>query len=160
MLQWTLPLVNLAAVLAATWLLAVFLRRRERPTWAALAFPVSIGVLVGVFNDVSDPLAAGLFLMGVLWWLDRRTAAAVIALSACLLARELYLLPVAALAAAELYRSRRAGLPWLIPLAVFGAWQVYLRLAFAASPTEGSHGPSPVPLRGWSRRRARCCART
>lgn len=147
-LQWTLPLVNLAAVLAATWLLAVFLRRRERPTWAALAFPVSIGVLVGVFNDVSDPLAAGLFLMGVLWWLDRRTAAAVIALSACLLARELYLLPVAALAAAELYRSRRAGLPWLIPLAVFGAWQVYLRLAFAASPTEGSHGPSPVPLRG------------
>ena len=108
MLQWTLPLVNLAAVLAATWLLAVFLRRRERPTWAALAFPVSIGVLVGVFNDVSDPLAAGLFLMGVLWWLDRRTAAAVIALSACLLARELYLLPVAALAAAELYRSRRA----------------------------------------------------
>jgi hypothetical protein len=147
-LQWTLPLVNLAAVLAATWLLALFLRERERPAWAALAFPVSIGVLVGVFNDVSDPLAAALFVMGVLWWLDRRTAAAVAALTACLLARELYLLPVAALAAAELWRSRRAGLPWLIPLAVFGAWQVYLRLALAASPTEGSHGPSPVPLRG------------
>ena len=47
-LQWTLPLVNLAAVLAATYLLAVFLRSRDRPTWAALAFPTSIGVLVGV----------------------------------------------------------------------------------------------------------------
>jgi hypothetical protein len=147
-LQWTLPLLNLAAVLAATWLLAVFLRGRDRPTWAALAFPVSIGVLVGVFNDVSDPLAAALFLMGVLWWLDRRTALAVAALTGCILARELYVLPVAALAAAELYRSRRGGLPWLIPLGVFGLWQIYLRLALAASPTDGSHGPSPVPLRG------------
>ena len=31
---------------------------------------------------------------------------------------------------------------------MFGAWQVYLRLAFAGEPNEGSHGPSPVPLRG------------
>ena len=147
-LQWTLPLVNLLAVLAATWLLAVFLRARDRPTWAALAFPTSIGVMVGVFNDVSDPLAASLFVMGVVWWLDDRRAPAIAALAACLLARELYLLPVAVLAAGELWRARRGGLPWLIPLAVFGLWQVYLRLAFAASPTEGSHGPSAVPLRG------------
>ncbi|MBN1527613.1 MAG: hypothetical protein JW895_01030 [Thermoleophilaceae bacterium] len=147
-LQWTLPLLNLAAVLAATWLLAVFLRSRGRPTWAAVAFPLSMGVVVGVFNDVSDPIGAALFLMGVLWWLDRRTAAAVAALTACIFARELYVLPVAVLAVAELVRSRRAALPWLIPLAVFGAWQAYLRLAFAASPTEGSHGPSAVPIRG------------
>lgn len=147
-LQWTLPLVNLAAVLAATYLLALFLRSRARPTWAALAFPTSIGVLVGVFNDVSDPLAAALFVMGLLWWLDDRRAPAIAALAACLLARELYVLPVAVLALAEIWRLRRGGLVWLIPLGVFGIWQAYLRLAFAASPTQGSHGPSPVPLRG------------
>ena len=78
LLQWSLPLINVLAVLGATLLLAQFLRARNSPTWIALAFPTSIGVLVGVFNDLSDPLAASLFLAGMVWWLEGRSRPALV----------------------------------------------------------------------------------
>ena len=89
----------------------------------------------------------------MVWWLEGRTALAVTALSACLLARELYLIPVAAVVLLELIRNRRRALPWLVPLAVFGAWQLYLRLALAAPVTpEEAARPSIVPLWGAMRK--------
>ncbi len=151
-LQWTLPLLNLLSVLGATWLIARHLDRRGRPAWWALAFALSVGVTVGVVWDLSDPIAVALFAAGVVWWLERRTALAIVALAGCLLARELYLLPVAAIAVAELLRDRRRGLVWLVPLGVLAAWQVLLRLTLAASPTEGTHRPSVVPLLGAARK--------
>jgi hypothetical protein len=104
---------------------------------------------VGVVFDLADPLAVSLFVAGVVWWLERRPALAIAALTACLLARELYVIPVAALVALELLRQRRQGMPWLIPLAVFGAWQLYLRLALASPVTpDEAEKPSIVPLLG------------
>ena len=152
-LQWTLPLINLIAVLAATYLLAGFLRARGRSPWIAVVFALSIGMVVGVVNDLSDPLAAALFVAGLVWWLERRTVPAVVVLAACLLARETYLLPVALICLSELVRTRgRGALPWLIPLGVFGVWQLYLRLALTGSPTAGAAKPSIVPLLGAARK--------
>ena len=73
------------------------------------------------------------------------------------------MLPMAGMISGRsLYRARRARLPVrLIPLAVFGGLADGPRLAFAASPTEGSRGPSPVPLQGMVQKGARGdCART
>jgi hypothetical protein len=118
----------------------------------SLVFMLSVAALTGVVNDVSDPLAAGLFVAGAVWWLEERDGLAVVALAACVLAREAYAIPVAVVCAAELARRRRAGLIWLAPLGLWAAWQVYLQLALAASPTYGAHKPSIVPFVGAIRR--------
>jgi hypothetical protein len=153
LLEWTMPLINVIAVLGAGFLLAKWLASRGRSPWLALVYMVSIGIVVGVVNDLADPLAASLFIAGVVWWLDRRIALAVLALAACLLARELYLIPVAAIALLELIRDRRHAVPWLIPLGVFGVWQAYLRLALAGPVTpEEAAKPSIVPLWGAMRK--------
>jgi hypothetical protein len=152
-LQWTLPLINLLAVLGAGFLLARFLSARGRSPWLALVYMLSLGVAVGFRYDVADPLAASLFVAGVVWWLEDKRGLAIAALTGCLLARELYLIPVAALVALELLRHRGRAPAWLIPLAVFGAWQAYLRLALASSVTpDGAARPSPVPLLGAARK--------
>lgn len=148
-LEWTLPMINLVAVLAAGFLLARFLALRGRSPWLSLVYMLSIGVVVGVTNDLADPLAASLFVAGAIWWVEERPALAIAALTACLLARELYLIPVASVIALELLLRRRRALAWLIPLVVFGAWQVYLRLALASPvvPSDAAR-PSPIPLLG------------
>jgi hypothetical protein len=152
-LEWTMPLINLLAVLGAGFLLARFLAARGRSPWLSLVYMLSLGVAVGVVFDLADPLAASLFVAGVIWWLEGRTAAPVIALAACLLARETYVIPVAAIVVLELLRSRRQGLLWAVPLLVFGAWQLYLRLAFTAPVTPSAiDRPSVVPLLGAARK--------
>ena len=153
LLEWTLPMINLFAVLGAGFLLARFLAARGRSPWLALVYMLSLGVLAGFANDLADPLAASLFVAAVVWWLEERPAAAIAALTGCLLARELYLIPVVAVIALELLRRRKAGIPWLIPLAVFGAWQIYLRAAMASPVVpEYAARPSPVPLLGAARK--------
>lgn len=151
-LQWTLPAINLVALLGAGLVLARFCRRRGRSPWLALVFVLSVMAITGVVNDVSDPLAAGLFVAATVWWLEERTRLAIIALTACLLAREVYVIPAAVICATELARRRRAGVAWLVPIGLWAAWQVYLRLALAASPTADAHTPSPVPLLGAARK--------
>ena len=151
-LVWTMPLINLLSVLGAGYLLARFLARRGHSPWLSLVYVLSLGVVVGVVNDLSDPLAASLFVAGVVWWIERRSTAAVVALALCLLAREVYLIPVAIICISELYRGGARAAKWVAPLGVWAAWQVYLRAALAASPTQTTHGPSPVPLLGTARK--------
>jgi hypothetical protein len=153
LLEWTLPAINLFAVLGVGFLLAQFLAARGRSPWLALVYTVSLGVMVGVVNDLADPLAASLFVAGAIWWLEERPAAAIAALTACLLARELYLVPVATVVVLELVRRRRRGVAWLIPFAVYGAWQAYMRLALASPvvPEEAAR-PSAIPLLGAARK--------
>jgi hypothetical protein len=114
---------------------------------------LSLGVMAGVVNDLADPLAASLFVAGVIWWLEERPTAAIAALTACLLARELYLIPVTSVVALELVLRRQYALRWVIPLGVFAAWQTYLRLALASPVVpDVAARPSPVPLLGAARK--------
>jgi hypothetical protein len=153
LLEWTLPLINLFAVLAAGFLLARFLAARDRSPWLSLVYMLSLGVMAGVVNDLADPLAASLFVAGVIWWLEERPTAAIAALTACLLARELYLIPVTSVVALELVLRRQYALRWVIPLGVFAAWQTYLRLALASPVVpDVAARPSPVPLLGAARK--------
>ena len=75
LLEWTLPLINLFAVLAAGFLLARFLAARGRSPWLSLVYMLSLGVMAGVVNDLADPLAASLFVAGVIWWVEERPTA-------------------------------------------------------------------------------------
>src|SRR5215207_4243071 len=148
-LEWTMPLINALAVLGAGFLMARFLAARGRSPWLSLVFVASIGVLAGFANDLSDPLAVSLFVAGVIWWVEGRTALAILALTGCLLARELYVLPVAVIVLLELLRRPRQAIPWLVPLLVWGGWQVYLRVALATPVTpEEAARPSLVPVLG------------
>jgi hypothetical protein len=149
LLEWTLPMINLFAVLATGFLLARFLAARGRSPWLSLVYMLSLGVLAGFANDLADPLAASLFIAAVIFWVDERQAAAIAALTACLLARELYLIPVASVIALELVRRRQRGIAWLIPIGVFAAWQIYLRVALASPVVPDiAARPSPIPLLG------------
>jgi hypothetical protein len=153
LLEWTLPMINLLAVLGAGSLLAQFLAARGRSPWLSLVYMLSLGVMAGFANDLADPLAASLFVAAVIWWLEERPALAIAALTACLLARELYLIPVASVVVLELVRRRGRGAPWLIPLAVYGAWQIYLRVALASPVVpDVAARPSPIPLLGAARK--------
>ena len=151
-LQWTLPLINLIAVLGAGFLLARFLASRGRSPWLSLVFMLSLGVMLGVFDDISDPLAVGLFTAGVVWWLERRSWAAILCFTACLMTREVYVVPVAFVCLAEVVRGRRRAIGWLAPLLIWGTWEIFLRLTFAASPSHGANRPSIVPLLGVERK--------
>jgi len=152
-LQWTLPLINLAAILGAGWLLARFLLRRGLSPWWSLLYMLSMGVVAGTVNDLADPLATSLFIAGVVLWLEDRTAPAVAALAATLLAKETFLLPIAVICGLELVRHRRAALAWTVPLAVWAAWQLYLRASIAKSPlSDDVARPGRIPFEGLARK--------
>jgi hypothetical protein len=148
-LQWTMPLINLLAALGSGFVLAAFLRRRGLSVWLALLYLLSLGLMVGVLNDLPDPLAASMFVMGLVWWAEDRTLLALAALGAAPFARELFILPLVGVALIELLRWRRAALVWLLPVVAYGCWNVYLEVAFrhAQARTEVT-SPSPVPLVG------------
>jgi hypothetical protein len=148
-LQWTLPLLNLLAVLSSGFVLAGFLSRRGLSPWLVLIHLLSIGLMVGVLNDVADPLATSLFVMGLVWWVEDRVPRALLALGAAPFARELFVLPLLGVAAIELVRRRRAALAWLIPVGAYGCWNAGLALAFSdARPRMDVTSPSLVPLAG------------
>ena len=135
-------------MLGSGFLLARFLAARGLSPWLALVYMLSIGLVVGTLNDLSDPLAVGLFLAGLLWWIDGRPRPALIALTCAPLARELYIAPVLAIALVEFARSRWRAWPWLVPLVVFGSWNVGIRIVVPQSSAVEVESPSPVPLVG------------
>lgn len=148
-LPWTIPLINLLAVLGSGFLLARFLARRGRSPWLSLAYVLALGTLAGVLNDLTNPLAVALFVIGLIWWLDGRAVAPVVAFTAVLLTRETFLAPVAAICLLELVRRRRKGLLWLLPVGTWALWQLYLWVALEAS-VKGNNvaHPSPIPILG------------
>jgi hypothetical protein len=149
-LQWTLPLIGLLAILGSGLLLARALARRGASPWLSVIYMLSIGPVVGTLNDLSDPLAAGLFVAGLIWWSENRALPALLAFTAAPFARELFIVPVAAICLIELARWRWRGWPWLLPIASFGAWALYVAAIFSGRPARGTEvaEPSIVPIAG------------
>lgn len=148
-LEWALPLLNLLAILGSGFMLARFLAARGRSPWWSLLYTLSLGMLAGFVNDLADPFATGLFVAGLIWWYGHRRWWAVVALTLTLLTRETFLVPVTVLALAELVRSRRDALPFLIPTAVWVVWQVYLRTTLTAPIVPpGAERPQLLPIAG------------
>jgi hypothetical protein len=119
--------VNLLAVLAATYVLAVYLERRGASAWWALVFAMYPGMWVGVYFDLSEPLAYALAAVAMTQ-LTRRPAVAAALLAAGILTREtVALFAIAAVVALARENRRRALWFGVVAMAPLIVWRLTLR---------------------------------
>jgi hypothetical protein len=118
--------------------------------WGGLVVAVNPGLVFAVNTDTSEPLGAALLLLGLAAYVRGRRGWAVGLLAAlCFVKEPLVLVPLA-IAAWELWRTRR---PPLVALAVVpaGLWWLYLRIHLGAFPFGQGSERLTWPLAGWKR---------
>lgn len=129
---WTLPLVNLAAHFAGTWLVAELLAARGAGRGYALTYGLWVGLVYAVRLDLNEPLAYAL-VAAAFWLQDRgRERAGWAAFGLALFAKETTFLFVAGQCVSLLARQRYRALIELIVLALlpYLAFQAYLFTQF------------------------------
>ncbi|MBV9838573.1 MAG: hypothetical protein JO156_10650 [Solirubrobacterales bacterium] len=158
-IPFALLAVNLIVVLALTAGFAIYARRRGWSTWWAVAIALMPGMLLPVLRDLSDPLAAASMLAAVLMWRSGQRWPAALALSVAVLAREVMMVVVLALAAEAAVRAwRQRAIPgawrsaasraWpvvVVPTVIFAGWQAYITTRYGG-PVGGA--PLSPPLVG------------
>ena len=176
--DWVSPtsyyLTDLAIVLLATLIGGLYFARRGYGAWPVLAWSLSLGVQLTLLNGLPDAAADALLLIAlVAHFSGFRWFFALFATLAAL-SREAYVLFPILVAAFDWGtfigfsrtivgdRTRRSialrqSLIWAvrrgwiiaIPVALFGLWQVYLRLKFHIAPSAQAHGILGAPLQSW-----------
>jgi hypothetical protein len=143
--HWLVPVmlvaVNIAAIGALGWLGARFALAGGRHALAGLLVPGYFGLITSLSRDTAEPLAAACLLAGLLAIRGRRPLLAAFFLAYGALTRETVMVAVAAIAivrAIGLLRRRvrpgRDDLAWMVPAAVFAAWEVVVKLATGTIP--------------------------
>ena len=157
LLPYTLPLLNLAALAAGTWLTEQILRRHGMSRWYALTYGLYAGQLMAVRLNLNEPLSFALVQAAILAAERGRWRWSVPLFALAALTRETALVFVAGYLLALLLRrdwaraaalALGAGLPFL-------AWQAILWTWFGrpglGSGGAGATGWEIVPFRGlWS----------
>ena len=118
--------------------------------WGGLVVALNPGLVFAVVHDTSESLGAALLLLGLAAYARGRRGWAVGLFAAlCLVKEPLVLVPLA-IAAWELWRTRR---PPLVAAAVAPAvlWWVYLRIHLGAFPFGQGGERLTFPLDGWRR---------
>jgi len=143
--------INLVAVAAVAYLagLIVALVGRGGGMWWALAAALNPSLLIAVQKDLAEPLMMALTLAGLLLYLRRRILWAALLFAAALLTREVAVLFLLPLLAAEVW-ARRAWPAAALALSAgpYLAWQAVMARALgqsSATATQGQFGP---PLSG------------
>lgn len=95
-----------------------------------------------LFGGLSDALATGLALFGLVWWLRRRDRWAIAALCLAALCRETTLLVTLALVLSADHPRRR---PLLLPFAAYAGWAGVVWLRLQALPTDAHQGRLALP---------------
>jgi hypothetical protein len=157
-IPYVMVLLNVAAAVGGTFLLALWLKRRRLPTAYAYLYGLFPGLIFSVFRDLTEPLAFGLAIAGLLVF-DRRSgkriAASAALFATAALTRETVLLFPALLTLSLLFGGpKTTSLPdrlrtgWWKALA-FGAGSLVPLLAWrwflstwlgAGTPTQESAG--------------------
>lgn len=145
-------LVNLLAITGLALLAARESVRHGRSAWWAVVPAMWAGFLVGLEQDLTEPLA-GLLLLAALGWLRTgRQVLAAVALTAAALTRETTLVVALAVVLSALLgpRSLRPALPrwWVgvVPLVTYAAWRAWVRARWAdVVPDPPSDNPLGVP---------------
>ena len=145
-----LVLVNLLAVAGIALLAAHLARGLGRSPWWGAVPALWAGFLVGLGQDLTEPLA-GLLLLGALALLrSRRHLGAALLLSAAALTRETTLVLAMAVLVAAVLPRRTAGPPWwvgVLPLAAYAGWRAWVRSRWAdVVPDPPSDNPLGVPV--------------
>lgn len=146
LIGWAVPLVNLLAIGLGCWAASRVLRQYRASPWWLVAYGLNPGFLLGVLQDLAEPLALGLVTVGCLAYLRGRHGWATAALALAVLARE----PMVAVAGGILLWElaarrdvRRAAL-FLVPFGVLGAWQLLVWWKLGALPL--TDGPGHIGL--------------
>ncbi len=177
--DWVSPttyyLTNLGLILFATLVGTLYLRRvGTRPEWI-LFWSLSLGVQLTVLNALPDGAADALLLVALVCLFCRQRAGFAVIATLASLAREAYVIvPMIYLlvSAYETVMSRRArttgptmaatdwggtAIGWLrtsawpaiVPVAIFAAWQLFLRLRFHHAPSSQALGILAPPFQKW-----------
>lgn len=141
LIPWSLLLVNLGALVAATGLLAVFIVERGYPSHYALIYGLWVGLVAAVGLDLHEPLAYGLVILGWFWRFRNRPVLGAVVLGLALFAKETTaLFWIAALISDLVQRGPKSSKWTLIAGGVlFALWQAWLWWTFG-SPGIGSGG--------------------
>lgn len=142
-------LVNVLAVIGLALLAASVARRLGRSPWWGVVPATWGGYVVGVGQDLTEPLAGLLLLVALVALRSRQHAVAALALTAAALTRETTLVVALAVLVAAVV-ARRTAPPWWVaaaPLGVYAAWRTWIRGRWpeTADPLTGSP-PSDNPL--------------
>ncbi len=123
--------VNIAAIGALGYFGAMFARQSGRHAAWGLLLPGYFGLVTSLSRDTAEPVAAAFLLAGLLAIRARRPVLAALLLAFGALTRETVMVAVAAIAIVRVIgflrrRSRlgRDDITWILPAAVFAAWQL------------------------------------
>jgi len=147
--------VQFALIFLATLLAADFFTKQSLSPFWVLPWSLAAGTQITLLNGLPDGSADALLIMSVIFlWRKNYALYAITATLACL-SREAYaLLPLSISAVYLLFfwQKPKARLRiyqygcLLIPIVLFGAWQVFIRLRFAHSPGEQGIGVLGLPF--------------
>ncbi|MHB1582308.1 MAG: hypothetical protein ACYC0E_00965 [Acidimicrobiales bacterium] len=151
-----LVVANVAGLGALGWAAARVALDSGRHALVGVVVPAYWGYLWSLGRDLTEILAAAALLTGLVALRHRRWIAAAVALSAAVLCKETAAYAVGLVGATQvvvaLRRRRRpewSELAWLVPLVVFGAWELVVRAEVGRLPLRASGGANlGVPLGG------------
>lgn len=129
-LPYAMLVINLVAILAGVWVIALWLRRHGRSPWYAALYGLWPGMIFAVFRDLSEPLSYLLAALAVLVFTARsngRLVASALLLAASMLTRETTIAFVPALAFAIWLEDRSLRRPLAFfagALAPMVAWRI------------------------------------
>jgi hypothetical protein len=142
--------LGLLSILVAGAAASVLARILGWSPWGGLVVALNPGLVFAVYSDTSESLGAALLLLGLAAYAAGRRRSALGLLAAlCFVKEPLVLVPLA-VAAWELWRTRR---PPLVAAAVVPAvlWWFYLRIHLGAFPFGQGSERLTAPLVGWKR---------
>lgn len=146
-------LVNLLAIAGIALLAGRWSLRLGRSAWWGAVPAMWAGFLVGLGQDLTEPIAGVLLLAALVAMRTGRHVPAVVALAAAALARETSLVVAAAVVVAGLARASASAEhrmpPWwvgAVPLVVYAGWRAWVRARWAALvPDPPSDNPLEIP---------------
>ncbi len=154
----TMVAINLLAVLGVAALATVLARDAGRSAWLALVPALFAGYVIGVGQDLSEPLQGALLLAALVALRRQRWGWAALALTAAALTRETSLVlagAVLAVAAVCWGRGSRRSLgdqsqlpPWwvgAVPIALYAGWRTWVRSRW----TDGVPAPPGDNILTW-----------
>jgi hypothetical protein len=150
-LLWGLLITNVLAAGVGTWAAARIARNWGGPGWAGLTVALCPGIAVATLFDTIDVLAIAFLLLALLGIQEGRWAGAIVAASAAVLTKEVFVLGIVGLAvfARSMPLRRRVQLI-LAPSAAFAGWALYVRARLGAAGS-GTGQDLTAPLSGYFR---------
>ena len=167
--SWVSPatyyLTSLILILFATFMAARFFQSKGvNPLWS-LVWALGFGTQITLLNGLTDAAADALLIIALVSLLEGRRWLYLVAVSFAVLAREVYVLVPASIAAVQFYAviqpywKNAPRVPvrilidiyraviWHLPaILAFVAWRVYLKIHFGVSPSSEAYGVLGLPF--------------